>query len=183
MNINYFSSWSATNYIWLPETIKVNISAYIRNHMQSFEQRVLPSQNGLIFIMDLNSQNTTCWIFDITFKSRKQGHNNNDSEFLTLSVSPLNSLGQTLNNLILKSHEELILNIDEFLRVFNELNISIMYGSLMLSVPDPDTPLRCTSTHLESLPTDYFARTCLDQELRETLLTAVEHVLQLLAQC
>ena len=90
--------------------------------------------------MNLHSKNSCAFIGWMAFETRKSRQENNDPKLLLILVSLDDLVTKTLSDPIFLRDEELIFNIDVFLRIADEVNVGIhhrMFGLLFFKSYSP----------------------------------------------
>lgn len=106
-------------------------------------------------VLDLYSEKLSVMLCDVPSEPWQQRQANDHQEFLFLLNSPDDSLGKGIRYLIVDfisgsgGDEELVLYVDEFLAVFNQMNVGLLYGYLLVVLRKPNGPITPRSQPLD----------------------------------
>ena len=120
VNINDFSERNAFDDSTLSEAEEEHVFFNIGDMCETFEESILASFDSLELVVNLNSEDSAGRIGDVTFKARKQRHNDNQSERFLLLIGSGDAFGKSFDNFVFKSHEKLVFNVDVLFGVFDE---------------------------------------------------------------
>lgn len=82
--------------------------------------------DGFILELHLDPEDARSFLCDIALEPREEGHHDNDFEILFFLVSQKDPVSQLLRNHVLMRHEELVLDVNELLRLFYQNEVGVV---------------------------------------------------------
>ncbi len=134
--------------------------------LQSWINWFITVHNGHLLPMNLNSEDCSIGVSWISLESREQRNHNDHFKWYFFSVGIKDFVAKSLNNLIFLSHKKLIFDVNVAFSIFDKLFICFMNRCFRLL--SADTPIICTSQHLNVCISCIDPSSLFDQQFRNS---------------